>query len=393
MKRLINIVIWILICLSITSCTKADLVPMEYLSEHARIIDLEKTPLPESESSENPYTVFLSGESHIYQKSYQLQKFLIQYLYEQEGVRVILSEMGLGKSVLLDEYLQTGDSYLLSITLGELKGTFSNNQQNREFWEWLYEFNRSLPEGEKLHLVGLDIEHQEKSCAIALYRMSKRDQEIPEGLKTTIPKLFLNPTYGLWELVEIAKMSPDLLKEYYNEDYRLVRLILDNLEQSELYYSQRPEANGDTIKDLRDQQMMKNFFYAYEKYPGEKMFGQFGSEHIYQRALESKYGSKEWRRFGMLLQEPDSPVRGQVCSILALYYFDGKPEEGLDSYFDDGSFTEYLSQDHWIHLDRQNSPFSQTELLFHDKSTGGVSTDYVQQLIILTDSPKVEMLE
>lgn len=60
----------------------------------------------------------------------------------------------------LQKYLETGDEELLKLAFAETRHTYFYTQERYNLWRRLRALQESLPEGERLHLVGLDVEQQ-----------------------------------------------------------------------------------------------------------------------------------------------------------------------------------------------------------------------------------------
>ena len=125
------------------------------------------------------------------------------------------------------------------------------------------------------------------------------------------------------------------------------------------------EEGKTNFHQIRDDKMTDNLFFAMEQLPEDaKFFGQFGAEHILQSEMITTFVLQEnYNRFAMQLQEDDSPVKGEVCSIYLVflqksqsprstnYYLMNESEIPIDS------FQDYYAQDTFIPLDEKGSPF------------------------------------
>lgn len=134
-----------------------------------------------------------------------------------------------------------------------------------------------------------------------------------------------------------------------------------------------------------------------------KFFGQFGAEHILQSEMITTFVLQEnYNRFAMQLQEDDSPVKGEVCSIYLVflqksqsprstnYYLMNESEIPIDS------FQDYYAQDTFIPLDEKGSPFGRygeeqvQDREGSDNKTAMGLTDYFQKILLLPDSEACE---
>ena len=139
-------------------------------------------------------------------------------------------------------------------------------------------------------------------------------------------------------------------------------------------------------QDMRDKIMMRNFSALYSLKKGEKFFGQFGSEHIYQDYMNSDYVSEEEVRFGTLLNGKSSPVKNRVYSLLCVY--ENKEGNSPTNDFFDYSLFKNIKEDTFVELCGKNSPFYKKEYLFKGAKEDNVTCDYIQGIYILKDSKK-----
>ena len=67
-----------------------------------------------------------------------VQLMLIRYLNRHWDLRYIVAELGLGASIYLNRYLETGDNALLDDIMNQLSGTASYTVEQRVFYQKLY---------------------------------------------------------------------------------------------------------------------------------------------------------------------------------------------------------------------------------------------------------------
>ncbi|GMG96777.1 hypothetical protein [Tepidimicrobium xylanilyticum] len=173
-------------------------------------------------------------------------------------------------------------------------------------------------------------------------------------------------------------------------------MVLYNLAiPGEAYYSYVKSENYDDLHYVREKSIYDNFIRAYEHFPKGKYFGQFGSAHIHQKyIIDYMYGKG---RFGIYLNQEDSPVKGKVLSIKYGYkdscYLVKEPdvqrgkyqyrEETSASHLNNMRILErYLDKDITIFkLNGKGSSFKE-ELYFVQDPNGGVTTDYFQYIVV-----------
>ena len=134
--------------------------PEEYIDENLREISLSDPWAEGTLGNTEDYQVFLSGEAHGIEENYEAEKRLIEYLHTYEGVRYLICELSVSEGIILEKYIQTGEAELLTEFMDSMAETEDCNQGYYQFLQWLCQYNMSLPEEERLHMFGLDVEFQ-----------------------------------------------------------------------------------------------------------------------------------------------------------------------------------------------------------------------------------------
>lgn len=389
----------VLVAFCFAGCqTQQTLTVNEYLTKYEKEIDLEQK-MDDKTFGNNDYRVFLTGETHTAVKSFQAKKMMIQYLHEQHGVNYIVEESGVASGFLEEYYIQTGDEFYLDLLMDSVQGTLACSEEEKDYLQWLHEYNSRQPENKKLHVFGLDVDHQLNLLpeAAALLAENNRE-EIKKEMQRLVSFMDKNPT-------EFQQNINQYLNKYqadFSKNLPFAQLLCDNLTNTAAFRAEMKNPNSE-FHQIRDFAMMRNFCFWEEYFPDDtKFFGQFGSEHIYQKACTSEYSSAHYQRFGTLLQGEDSPVKGAVCSILYQYVQTSDSPRGGYIYqtpfdqFPQSIFERYHGTDLFIPLDHKNSPFLSAEaqgkteeeislLDLPEKQASG-TTDYFQKLLILFDS-------
>ena len=101
------------------------------------------------------YQFFFTAEEHWKSVNAQIQFRFLTYLHQKAGVRNLILEGGYAYAELLNRYLETGKEKLL---IRALYDTPVCPRNQMDFYRKLYRFNQSLPEAERVWLVGIDLE-------------------------------------------------------------------------------------------------------------------------------------------------------------------------------------------------------------------------------------------
>lgn len=393
----------LIISFCFTGCQNQQMFSVEeYNAKYAKTIDFEKG-IDNRTFGNADYRVFLAGEYHAQTKGYQSKKMLIQYLHENQDVDYLICELGMGQGFLLDDYIQTGNEENLIFMMEELEGTLAYTQDEYQLWKWLYDYNQQQPENDKLHIIGLDIEFQKKTSARGLSLLLDNSVTPAEEIQPLIERIKESDGTAVKEFPQTLEKYPEQMKEVFGENFPWAEQYAKNVAATNQFYDWMEEGKTN-FHQIRDDKMTDNLFFAMEQLPeNAKFFGQFGAGHVLQSetTMDSLLKEKN-NRFAMQLQENDSPVKGEVCSIYLVflersdsprsttYYPMNESEVPIDA------FQDYYAQDTFIPLDEKGSPFTrygeeqvQDREGSDNKAAMGL-TDYFQKILLLPDSEACE---
>lgn len=386
-----------------TGCQNQQMLSVEeYNAKYAKTIDFEKG-IDNKIFGNADYRVFLAGEYHAQTKGYQSKKMLIQYLHENQDVDYLICELGMGQGFLLDDYIQTGNEENLIFMMEELEGALAYTQDEYQFWKWLYDYNQQQPENDKLHIIGLDIEFQKKTSARGLSLLLDNSVTPAEEIQPLIERIKESDGTAVKEFPQTLEKYPEQMKEVFGENFPWAEQYAKNVAATNQFYDWMEEGKTN-FHQIRDDKMTDNLFFAMEQLPeNAKFFGQFGAEHILQSEMITTFVLQEnYNRFAMQLQEDDSPVKGEVCSIYLVFLQKSQSPRSTNYYLMNeseipvDSFQDYFAQDTFIPLDEKGSPFTrygeeqvQDREGSDNKAAMGL-TDYFQKILLLPDSEACE---
>lgn len=393
----------LIISFCFTGCQNQQMLSVEeYNAKYAKTIDFEKG-IDNKTFGNADYRVFLAGEYHAQTKGYQSKKMLIQYLHEEQDVDYLICEVGMGQGFLLDDYIQTGNEENLIFMMEELEGALAYTQDEYQFWKWLYDYNQQQPENDKLHIIGLDIEFQKKTSVRGLSLLMDNSVTPAKEIQPLIERIKESDGTAVKEFPQALEKYPEQMKEVFGENFPWAEQYAKNVTATEKFFELN-QSGGANAHQIRDDKMTDNLLFAMERLPEDaKFFGQFGVEHILQSEMITTFVLQEnYNRFAMQLQEDDSPVKGEVCSIYLVflqksqsprstnYYLINESEVSIDA------FQDYYAQDTFIPLDEKGSPFfnngeEQTENKENANAKAEINlTDYFQKILFLLDSEACE---
>lgn len=386
-----------------TGCQNQQMLSVEeYNAKYAKTIDFEKG-IDNKTFGNADYRVFLAGEYHAKTKGYQTKKMLIQYLHEKQDVDYLICELGMGQGFLLDDYIQTGNEENLIFMMEELEGTLAYTQDEYQLWKWLYDYNQQQPENDKLHIIGLDIEFQKKTSVRGLSLLMDNSVTPAKEIQPLIERIKESDGTAVKEFPQALEKYPEQMKEIFGENFPWAEQYAKNVTATEKFFELN-QSGGANAHQIRDDKMTDNLLFAMEQLPEDaKFFGQFGAEHILQSEMITTFVLQEnYNRFAMQLQEDDSPVKGEVCSIYLVFLQKSQSPRSTNYYLMNeseipvDSFQDYFAQDTFIPLDEKGSPFTrygeeqvQDREGSDNKAAMGL-TDYFQKILLLPDSEACE---
>ncbi len=395
----------LIISFCFTGCQNQQMLSVEeYNAKYAKTIDFEKG-IDNKTFGNADYRVFLAGEYHAQTKGYQSKKMLIQYLHEKQDVDYLICEVGMGHGMFLDDYIQNGDDEKLKFFMNQIENTMAWTKEEYEFWQWLYEYNQQQSEQDKLHIIGLDVEIERyPKCTIKGLSLLLDDSVTPaEEIQPLMERMKQGDETVIWEFPKVLEEYPEQMQEAFGENFPWAEQYAKNVEATKKYF-ELDKSKGVNAHQIRDNAMADNLCFVLEQFPEDaKFFGQFGGAHVIQSAIDTGNGFDErYDRFAMQLQEDDSPVKGEVCSIYMVFLQKNEDSRWGYSYMEYQSempiylFRNYYAQDTFIPLDEKGSPFTrygeeqvQDREGSDNKAAMGL-TNYFQKILFLPDSEACE---
>lgn len=339
--------------------------------------------------------IILAGEAHAIAKNYELELALLKHLNQKNKIRYLLAEMGYSSSCYINEYLETGDEANLKLIFNKLEGKASWNKENFTFWIELRKYNLTVPEDQRIKVIGIDIEHN-VIAALEYLNTILPSTVPPKEIKSAIEKY--TSSYNLKNEDTIIKTiknlqsdmvaNPGIYNTYLGSKYFDFSIVVDNIVNSINAYASK----GANLEDIREPSMYSNFKRIYSHFPIGKYFGEFGMEHVYQKNGGSYLRNQP--TFAMYLNSSDSPVKGKVISIAYGYenctfmnWLQNNVESKAESVINNIDLLDIYSKTETtvFKLNGDSSPFS-SKTYFVKGSNEGSTTDYFQYIILIKNS-------
>lgn len=330
----------------------------------------------------NQAEIILIGEMHGIKSNMDIEMKFLHYLKEQYDLKYYLCEYPYSVSLKVNEYLESGNQKILDDFFEVAKDTNANTEERYEGWLQLYEYNQSLPEKDRIRVVGVEVELIPEYAMDVLQGLIP-EKQVPAELEKMLT-LMRREKHSKEEIEEIWKEfeeKKEICEEFFGEKTFSIQHILKNIL---LGYAEH-EAETETGKySIRDQGMYDNFMILHEQNEEGKYFGQFGNRHIYQTETEGV----NW--FASLLKQ--GGFEDKVVSIFLEYINCTRVVPNKSG----GTYTEQTGTETSADLEQdilQN--LSKDKLVIYsaveEESPYHDVIDYVQYIIIVKDSEGVTL--
>lgn len=341
--------------------------------------------------------IFFVGESHGMKENTKIKKEFIMYLKENANIKYLLTEESAADAYLHNKYLKTGDISIIDEMFKNLEGTFEWNNESYEFIKWMYSYNQTLPEEDRITYVGNDIVHQ-YGTAFKVLQEILNNYPVQDEIKTEVDKMKEMNCYGrrdenLKKLTDNSQKilmkienNKELYVKNYGEDFVYLLGTLKGIVTGVEAYANE---NGDFMEftKYRDKAMYEIFNIYYDMLPEGKYFGQWGDAHSYQKS------PTEVKWFATYLNE-DEKFKDKLITIQLNYERskrmnrknNGYTKEKFDNFDNKNKLIkkEYNEKNKLYKLNEEGSVFSKG-LNFNFNPylvpTEGVTTDYIQYFI------------
>lgn len=386
-----------------------------YLSTNYNVINLDKqdsfSDLSIIDGDLKNKEIFFTGENHGIKANKKLNMKFLKYFKKKTNFKYYLCELPYSDTYFLNKYLISGDTKILEKIYKPLKGTFEWNKDNYNHWKELYEFNKKLPENQKIQVVGIDIEHQSIN-ALAYMNEVVDNNEMPKeidntlkGIKKLYNKYSKENVVNEIELKEFCKTlkknieeNENIYKQYLKKEFLGFKLVNDNI----LYKYEAYDAKNNDFNKVRDKRIYENFKNIYSELPKGKYYGQWGLNHVYQKEQDNV----KWVAAAM--NEEGSVLKDKILSIIYVYDNCKYMSKNIDRTYSIGEaysydswnniFKDFIKENYTMfRLTGKESPFKNKMIWpINSNWTGeipkGSTTDFFQYIVVIRKSQATEPL-
>lgn len=268
------------------------------------------------------------GSWHGHNSTFRLFVAYFKQLYLKSNVRVVFIENSYSEGILLNHYLKTGekDRYLCF---------FGYKNDFQYLYEPLRVFNASLPDTEKITIVGVDRSFIPgfPDVLSAIQLLLSKDKLPDIKIKNMVDSLL---SFNFLEY-NAKKELPVLLDQFCISFYRNKRLYyeyldsnyetLQNVLSQYKLSKQLPDVNYNNCDslsfDVREDFIYNNLKHEILLRPNVNYIGLFGWAHTYLNKtrdvhtfqIKTKENFNYYSFIARLNKESDSPVKNSVCAI------------------------------------------------------------------------------
>ena len=331
--------------------------------------------------------VWLTGEDKN-ADSLAARQAIVYHLADQ-GMRYLLSEEGFASSLLLDEYINGGDESLLD-TYAEEENVDS---VDLEWYRWLRAYNDNVSAGDKLHLSGLGVDTNPALAARGLSTLRDPSAQAANSVADVDRWLDTNDAsltdtgshYALLRLNDLLQTDYDAVAALFGDNMPLVEQFFDQYDLAESQWQE--DAEPLTASDIADT-MYQNFVCRWENLPeNARFYGALSLENASLTAIIGK-GEDDYTTFAARLSGRNSPVSGNVSNAALLSVTPDGPEGSCLPNNRTFDYTllqticpDAFTQDRWLVLDGEDSPFQQDSLFMPGEEKVPADADYFSALL------------
>lgn len=295
-----------------------------YMQENTIPFTLDNLDSLKSIHFEN-YNVYLLGENHAIGKNTDIRLSFMKFLHENYGVRYLIDESGYCDAMLFNLYLETGDASMLQEIIESVKGTFGYTKELEAFYKNLYTYNKTLPDNEKIIMIGIDVQHnwEEGLEILQLLVEENKEKPVPDTVQSVleIMKQEEHTAEEIKAALTIMDENKPEFEQYFADKYFDFYYGMRSVWQSLEFYKEHDFS-------VRERFIHENIRDYYTALDMDKCFGMFGGAHT---MLDGMMG--EDKNLAQYLNTEFAPTQNKVLSIMCMYensyYMDKRTGEAM----------------------------------------------------------------
>ncbi len=343
--------------------------------------------------------IVLTGEIHGIKSNYEMKLALIKYIKQKNNFKYLLAELPYSVTYYINNYLETGDISILDNLPVSSRYTMFPSYEDFYQWELLYDFNQSLPEAERILVLGIDLE-SDMFLAFSLINDILAKKDISNNMENIVSLIdesislinqSLQNKYKAVEncniILQDIEKNRDIYKDFLSDDLVVIENVIRNI----VKYKESTSKKGDFVEynNFRDMMIYSNFEIFDNILPEGKYFGQFGFGHV----LQDFNFNVSW--FASYLNEEKSKYNNRVLSVVYNYVncetIDRHRETEISLVFDFISDVQDISESKYILYNLDNVSVKRPDITLLDNVSGDTLDSDVSnnfQYIILMRNTK-----
>ncbi|MEO6820810.1 MAG: hypothetical protein ABI266_03760 [Ginsengibacter sp.] len=253
--------------------------------------------------------VFLVSESHGYYKPQEVDFALFKQINKKTGVRYYLAEIDFSQAYYLNQYLNTGDESLLKRIYQYWYKIEAQWGCKAGFakWQKMYSYNKTLPAGKKIIVLGLD-ETQDVNMNVKLLNELIKKTGYKKSTNRQLDSMaffaatnFVNDSASL-PFIQYAGRLDSIIHKNPGEYEKLLKSA---------FFSVNYIIHNIASKKGRESKLFENFTTFYNQYnlADEKIYGFMGRFHAMQDSINKVMP------FAGMLKNSKFPLKDKIISI------------------------------------------------------------------------------
>jgi hypothetical protein len=219
--------------------------------------------------------IYWLGEQHGTKENYNVAFKMVSYLLKNENLDYLIIENSYLTEILLNKYLETGDTIVLNQSIRNYKNVYYSNNELRDYLIKIQDLYKKTPKNKKFRFVSIDLEQTFLPSKEYINLFLSQNEKAKEF--NSIPKIAKLIKNNNW-LDYYSKLS-----NYVDND--TIKYMSNNLIKLLFTYK-----NGERWDKVRDSLMYKNFKERNITFDfkNKTSFAFFGTDHCYK--TENKKG-------------------------------------------------------------------------------------------------------
>lgn len=277
-----------------SSATDADLAPLDALVGDAHLV--------------------LIGEAtHGSREFFAFKARAFEHLVRSKGFRVFAMESGFADALDTERWLATGEGTLDEAMSG--LNTLWRTEEYRALLQWMREWNADAPEGERLHLVGLDPQIHAGEAAARLQAWLERvDAETAADVAPVLRRLGALADLDAFDLEGLLEVVDGLRERAEPEEWAEQRQLLVVLRQRH----RAVRLEGLEAYAFRDRCMADNARWILRRWPGARAVVSAHNGHVSRTGLFEVPGEQPVLSIGRALTADARDVPEEHLSLVVV---------------------------------------------------------------------------